>query len=205
MALEVSSLRQATEIFKSEVGVYPPDFSGNDSDDQKQIAKTLGALSDHGETKSITTRNLDPSEALVFWLSGFSREEGKPLTGQNKRPFYDFDQSRLRDGDGFEEYYPSGTKTPFVYFHLEPTETKFDGEHLLPARLVLNGAASIRPYITEETRGDAKNFEAQIICAGLDDAIGSGGVFPNAIGYAADDDDNITSFSCGKTLEDSIP
>lgn len=207
MSLEVSTLRQAMELFKLEVGVYPPDFAGNDNDDQKQITMTLEALKVHGGAESITTRNLDPSEALVFWLHGFSREAGKPLTGKNKRAFYDFDQSRLRDqdGDGFEEYYPLAKAAPFVYFRIEPHETEFDGEHLLPARLVLSGAVAICPYLADDTGCDPKNFEAQIICAGLDDAFGSGGVYPSGIGYSVDDDDNITSFSGGKALEDSIP
>ena len=50
----------------------------------------------------------------------------------------------------------------------------------------------------------------QIICAGLDGEFGAGSVsqlavYPDGIGYAESDEDNLTNFSGGKTLEDSIP
>ena len=63
--------------------------------------------------------NLDPAEALPFWLGGFSDDPQFPISGNGTRqPFYEFDRSRLedRDGDGFLEYYPPGSTAPYVYY-----------------------------------------------------------------------------------------
>ncbi len=88
------------------------------------------------------SRKIDPAEALVFWLGGFSVPPGadsaklrnfsanpsNPIEGkaQAKRltSFYDFSPDRLvdRDNDGWYEYVPpgntgSGNPPPYVYFN----------------------------------------------------------------------------------------
>jgi prepilin-type N-terminal cleavage/methylation domain-containing protein len=85
---------------------------------------------------------LDPAEALVFWLGGFSLPQGadssklrgfglnptQPFEGsaqqQRVTGLHEFDPERLvdRDGDGWYEYVPpgrtgSGETPPYVYFH----------------------------------------------------------------------------------------
>jgi hypothetical protein len=46
----------------------------------------------------------------------------------------------------------------------------------------------------------------QIICAGQDSDFGKGGgLYPSGEGYADGDQDNLTNFSEGRTLEDAIP
>jgi prepilin-type N-terminal cleavage/methylation domain-containing protein len=87
-------------------------------------------------------RTLDPAEALVFWLGGFSIPAGQdstklrgfsanaanPLEGpaQSKRiqSYYTFSEERLvdRDGDGWFEYIPpgnigAGNGPPYAYFN----------------------------------------------------------------------------------------
>ena len=205
-AIEVHNLAQAVEAFRIEIGCYPPDFSGSDSQDQEQIHQVLLGLEFRSESDQITPSSLDPAEALVFWLGGFRRNSTKPLTGSNKRPFFEFDQSRLvdQDGDGFEEYYPIGLKTPFVYLHPAPTEVEFVDNELPAKKQVLNGSIEIRPY-RFEPGSNKKSVAIQIICAGRDDDFGSGGLFPDGIGYSEADEDNLASFSDGLTLQDRIP
>jgi hypothetical protein len=80
---------------------------------------------------------VDPAEALVLWLGGFSSDVRRPFTGvggpflvdgsgtitgpnvdRNDGPF-SFDRARLTfddDGDFFAVYPPDGRKAPYVYF-----------------------------------------------------------------------------------------
>lgn len=65
--------------------------------------------------------NIDPAEALVLALKGFSKDPSLPLSGAGDRqPLYEFVPTRLsdRDNDGFLEYYPPGDsqQTPYTYF-----------------------------------------------------------------------------------------
>ncbi len=65
--------------------------------------------------------NLDPAEALYFWLRGFSSDPVHPLAGAGDRePYFEFDKTRLSDidSDGFQEYHPVGDSlnTPYVYY-----------------------------------------------------------------------------------------
>ena len=63
---------------------------------------------------------IDPSEALVLWLSGFSPDPRHPMRGDKHTPFFEFDRTRLvdHDGDGYPSYHPAGdnTQTPYLYF-----------------------------------------------------------------------------------------
>ncbi len=76
------------------------------------VAMTLQDSSDLAE--------IDPSEALVLWLSGFSPDPRNPLRGVNHAPLFEFDKARLidPDGDGYPSYYPKGDKTgsPYLYY-----------------------------------------------------------------------------------------
>ncbi|MEM7313150.1 MAG: type II secretion system protein [Planctomycetota bacterium] len=65
--------------------------------------------------------NIDPAEALVLALRGFSKDPSLPLSGAGDRQaLFEFDARRLsdRDMDGFLEYYPPGDsqKMPYTYF-----------------------------------------------------------------------------------------
>lgn len=85
---------------------------------------------------------LDPAEALVFWLGGFSVPAGAdstkirgfssnaanpfegPAQAQRIQSYYPFNEERLvdRDGDGWYEYLPPGNAgggngPPYVYFN----------------------------------------------------------------------------------------
>jgi len=200
IAVEASNLAQAVERYKIEYGDYPPDlFSG-------PLAAINAHLTRVFRYRNVATdvptgvANLDPSEALVFWLRGFSDDPTLPLTGSGARnATFDFDQSRLtdRDGDGHQEYIPrDGQNAPYVYFR-----TPYAGKTWTHASV----SGTAKPYPADTPVGSyAQPNSFQIISAGQDGHFGSGGSFPSGTGYATQDRDNITNFSEG-TLESAMP
>lgn len=209
IGLEISNLAQAIEKFRMDIGSYPPDFRDTDKNDRTAIDEFLPRrfrlrTSDDRYTPS----NLDPAEALVFWLRGFGDDPTKPLVGTKSNPFFEFDLSRLRDqdGDGHQEYYPTNKDAPFIYFLVKHEAGTLNEIAKHPPLAILNGLRQASPYqINAEVRQDSADGQPQIISAGRDDDYGAGGVFPDGIGYAEGDKDNIANFSSAKTLQDCIP
>jgi prepilin-type N-terminal cleavage/methylation domain-containing protein len=136
IAVEIMNLEQAVEVYRNEHGDYPPDFSDPEIV-RRHILKRWPRISNE-ELVAVTSLNVvvDPAEALVFWLGGFSSDPKRPFTGtggpmlidadgnvapnrdRNDGP-YDFDKARLRyddDGDAFPIYPPKGRLEPYVYF-----------------------------------------------------------------------------------------
>ncbi len=224
MSLELSNLAKAIERYRVDNQAYPPDFSALTIDeDSLQIKNHMASLKRlrdwklDSQTGSGTFNGLDPAEALVFWLRGFSSDPKRPITGAGDRePLYDFDQSRLSDADndGYLEYYPKDSPgQPYVYFNSSTYAQAYAATNQLDKlgeKDAVKQNTYVRPYVrvtpptTQEHFVDPEKF--QIICAGLDQEFGTGGgVYPDGIGYTQADEDNLTSFSDGKTLEDAIP
>jgi hypothetical protein len=99
------------ERYKTEMGEYPPDFS------ELTVNEKRLALNSHLSRKfrlrninaDYTTNvpgdqltdndleQLNPTNALFFWLRGFSKDPQRPLTGAGDRdPFYEFDMTRIK-------------------------------------------------------------------------------------------------------------
>lgn len=107
--LEVSQLGMALERYKTEVGEYPPDFSEL-TVDEKRLAlnshlsrryrlRNFGAdyTANGDDLTDEDLEQLNPSNALYFWLRGYSNDPQRPLTGSGDRdPYYDFDMSRIK-------------------------------------------------------------------------------------------------------------
>ena len=221
MAVDIGKLQQAVEAYRTEFGGYPPDFAGPDANDLQQINNHLGRMKRYRNKLADGPKagfvNLDPSEALVFWLWGFSPDPKLPLTGSGGplgiAPFesqpnalYTFDETRLldNDGDGYPEYYPQDSDQPYVYLHKD--NYVFMTANSIP---VATGQM-VKPYTRTSPPTVLKDFVEsdgfQIICAGQDGKFGAtGGVYPDGLGYTDADDDNLTSFSEGSTLQDAIP
>lgn len=234
MGIEVASLAQAVEAYRTQYQAYPPDFALNSNPDKAQIdahlARNFRWRNPNDTTALGDLRILDPSEALVFWLSGFSGDEKLPLSGRKQispewkavkgqKPFFEFDQTRLddKDGDGYPEYYPEGSEMPYVYLMHENYGKKNGELFTANEARILNDNVRIRAYAAELQGTAVKRFaeaeKFQIICAGQDGAYGASGslgaglaaLFPDGAGYVEEDEDNITNFSEGKTLEAAIP
>jgi prepilin-type N-terminal cleavage/methylation domain-containing protein len=145
---EVGGIEQALQAFKTQYQAdFPPDFTtvgaagrGGEPLDKTALDQFLSRLFRYRNPATDVPRlppaftqpvpnalnNLDPSEALVLWLRGFSNDPANPLfgpPGQNpdqieRTPIFAFDKNRLQDldGDGFYEYYPAyGTQQPYLY------------------------------------------------------------------------------------------
>ena len=172
------------------------------------------------------SNSVDPAEALVFWLGGFSTDPKHPFTGRGG-PFlknnagvivgpnrdrdigtFEFDQSRLDwtdDGDGFPVYPPPRKRAPYVFFDFRT----YGGRYYQSPHA--QGAA--KPYLSSRSLGGPPPHEwankntFQIISAGLDDHYGAvpppAQYYPDGTNYLSPgdgDDDNITNFSEGRHL-----
>ncbi|MCA9122876.1 MAG: prepilin-type N-terminal cleavage/methylation domain-containing protein [Planctomycetaceae bacterium] len=139
LGLEINQLASAIETYKQKNGDYPPDFSNHDAvtahirKAYPRNAQSLTAWLGSGGAG----RNLDPAEALVFWLGQTRNDPRNPLglggsTAETKS-YFGFDETRLddRDSDGWPEYYPKqASDAPYVYFDgrlqniLDPSDGK---------------------------------------------------------------------------------
>jgi prepilin-type N-terminal cleavage/methylation domain-containing protein len=121
---ELNRLVTAIEAYKSKRGDYPADFTNANA--VKQHLKA--AFPRHQEdvdawiarTTAPLPSQLDPAEALVFWLRTVVNNPRKPLTGTGEESnFFAFEEKRLTDldQDGWLEYVPKhGAGAPYVYF-----------------------------------------------------------------------------------------
>lgn len=220
IGIEISNLAQAIEAYRTKNGSYPPDFASTDPAVIKQqidahLARNYryrNIAMDQLTAEQLSS--LDPSEALYFWIRGLSKDPKRPLTGGGDRVGYDFKQAQLadNDGDGFPEYYVRNCEVPLVYIHNQSYGAVGQPANILQ---ILNGRFAIRAYAAEVGADgvsvarfvDPEKY--QVICAGQDSEYGTNGsiqpVYPDALGYTEADEDNLTSFSEGKTLEDATP
>jgi prepilin-type N-terminal cleavage/methylation domain-containing protein len=130
MALELSNLEQAIEAYKLDQKDYPPDFSNMQAVEihmraayprnTRVVGGPNGWLQAQPPAGFPAPINLDPAEALVFWLSGLKNNPRDPLAGTGEpKVYYTFAPEQLTDvdSDGWKEYaskYSQGV--PYVYF-----------------------------------------------------------------------------------------
>jgi hypothetical protein len=216
---------------------------------QRHILKVWPRISNE-EMAAVTSLDVvvDPAEALVFWLGGFSSDPKRPFTGTGG-PFlmdgdgnvaanpdrnegaFSFDKARLQyddDGDAFPVYPPRGRTEPFVYFDARTyggsgpiADPPTNGFYPLSGG---NPKGVAKPYLSNRPDPDSpyglewvNDNSFQIISAGLDGNYGSAAFlsdrslfpqYPSGANYLSPgdgDDDNITNFSDGRTLEDMKP
>ncbi len=163
IAMEVQTLTDAVEQYKTKFGSYPPDGSSMARIQQHlrkafpQIAASeFTALGNAANCSTgAPTGVMDPGEALVFFLGGFSDDAIHPLTGpggplndtdprpqvasyiynlDRNKPFYDFKQSQLSLND-------SGAST-------DEGELSLSGADAIP---VYHPAGRMAPYIYFES------------------------------------------------------
>lgn len=117
IALEVASLEQAVEAYKTKFGSYPPDGSSSTAFQAHFRALFPNiAPSEFAALSSVANSNspagvMDPAEALVFCLGGYSKSPTNPFTGpggplsaiqggyqynvDRNEPFFEFALERL--------------------------------------------------------------------------------------------------------------
>jgi hypothetical protein len=233
----VAQLQMSIESYKQLHNDYPPDFTSISAASDLQNAGNVvvrhlrRAFPKHSEDLVTVFQdnsgNLlvpDPSEALVSWLSGLSKDPRKPITSNSDRNvIFPFVESRLRDldNDGLDSYLPpSLSNAPYVYFDSRTygvASYAFDVDGTGTQIIDLYPYRSNRPLPAGQTHTigpqtqwmNPKTF--QIIAAGLDDEFGVDSItavteykiFPDGRNFSDEDWDNISNFSDGKTFEDN--
>lgn len=235
IALELDNLAQAMEAYKAKYHDYPPDFTNP----QAVVAhmkkayprSTVNVVAWLSPASTLTPKpaDLDPAEAIVFWLREVSTNPRNPLSMSGESVnFFDFDETRFvdLDGDGWKEYVPKYAQgAPYVYFD----GRELNGKYIYDGASYGGGSMGVvRPFrsniaIDARDNGrtqpntapnntkwvDAGKF--QIISAGMDNEYGSDTLplfrkFPQPDpNEPPDNRDNLTSFSEGRTIGDSIP
>lgn len=226
IAMEINSLAQAIEAYKVDAGDYPPDFT-DAARVRRHIAKrwqqipaseVTGILAYVDATPGSRVANeLDPDEALVFWLGGNTKVRLKandvmPFSGTGEpKVYFEFDEGRLvdLDGDGWMEYSsPYGSGAPYVYFDSRSyagfySGTGYDASSSTDAYGIIKPSPRRASVTTQDDFVNPTTF--QIIAAGQDGKFGGGGsTYPDGP-YTDSDKDNIANFTDGKTFEDARP
>jgi prepilin-type N-terminal cleavage/methylation domain-containing protein len=208
---EVNSMSQALKAFKTQYQTdYPPDFSVRltPTSQKDDIDRFLSRIFRYRNPQTDVPRQpgggpqpqmlqqLDPSEALYFWLRGFTNDPQNPLFGPlganpdvvERTPLTEMDKARLmdKDGDGWLEYYPRyGQERPYIYyvhyyymlnFAKSPADLVYGigtvaGTQLPAPRPYLSTLASAQPNPQMKTHYAAPDM-FQIICAGMDNDFG---------------------------------
>ncbi len=155
IGIELANIEKALERYKIEYGEYPPDFAEvAEATGGVQKAMVAKGIIDNHLARIFRNRNaaidvprsssgsfapdftsytqLNPTNALYFWLKGFSPDPTMPLFGAGDRqPFFEFDSSRLvqpqvayrlelnipTETTVAAAYYPQGSLDPIPYIY----------------------------------------------------------------------------------------
>lgn len=165
-----------------------------------------------------SSTSVDQAEALVLWLRLMTTNPSNPFDATAtaaRNSYYEFDEKRLvdDDSDGIPSYIAKFSKdTPYIYI-----ENRTYTSHLTQntAASGLSKSYYAQPFFADGTSTPLKGVNPksfQILCAGLDGEFGkinndanTRKQFPSGANCAAEDLDNLTNFSEGRTLGDSRP
>ena len=165
--------------------------------------------------------NLTAAQALVFWLSSFSSDRNKPISGQGTRSAaYPFVVARLHDPANPTDTISAGTTSQWVnsagklvYPVYWPDHTDMSQPYVYldvsrnyqtpPTYQNAYSGNTLAPYKNDAGNAYVNAQSFQIICAGVDNDHGkggNGGNFPS--GIAGGDMDNITNFAKGLLVDE---
>ncbi len=199
---ELANLDGAVKAYKEKFGDYPPCYydstiPASKTAVERHLAKCFPRCDVTNEITYVPN-NLDPAQALVFWLTSISKNPQQPLSANvdtaDRQSFFDFDRSRFTPVSGgftkgatnptfvaAQTYHPSGATAPYVYFeargYLDPTVVAVPFK---PKQYKV-GTDTCMPLLWD-TDGDGKFDDwcnpksFQIISAGLDDKYGNSGI-----------------------------
>ena len=222
LIMEVQNVAAAMKAYKLKYGEYPPNFT-----DEVAVRRHFMKAFPRMSTAEVTTYldplfstlspTVQPDEALVFWLGGFSSDPERPLSGDggpfgtaaNRRsnPLMELPTNRLfATRSDLMQYRPEGKTQPLLYFN-----TSRDITGVVPTFSPTDTTDSdVIPFLADGGTALMEPKSFQIVCAGVDDSWGQvDGVavaqpnFPSGP-VQGTWKDNIVSFAT-KTLEDSVP
>jgi prepilin-type N-terminal cleavage/methylation domain-containing protein len=220
MKMEVTNLAMALENYRNQMGEYPPDFSQptwqlkqaainahlSRAYRQRNLSRDYNGRIPGGSNSAgqnlgdlLTQADLDalnPTNALWFWLRGFSPDPQRPVTGSgNRTASYEFKDTQLwRDPTSpfAVRYAPSqdSQRAPYLYYRANTAAPgleyaladlwSYDSGSSDQKSLALPSGTQVtmpRPYFSNKggviTYAEPQKF--QIICAGLDGTYGQGG------------------------------
>jgi prepilin-type N-terminal cleavage/methylation domain-containing protein len=155
---EVQGLADAVEKYRTKYGEYPPDGSSwpiMEAHFRKAFPGILQSellllnpandANNSGIRSDYANRVMDPAEAMVFFLGGFSSDNQRPFSGKGgpflpgaalsynpsrENSFYEFKSDRLTfadDNDLMPVYASYATTVPFVYFDSRTYQTVRSG------------------------------------------------------------------------------
>jgi prepilin-type N-terminal cleavage/methylation domain-containing protein len=187
---EIDMLHMAIMNYKSEYGSFPPcsdDLSASTGlatrHLQRLFPRCSTAYAQLTTTMSgKTPAQINPTNSLSFWLSGYTSDPTLPLTSGSRKKLFDFDTSRLNSSTG--AYWPTGKRgSPYIYI---------DSGNYLTYPYVTSGlslACAQRVPTTPPSASDASAFATasgsatspafanadtfQILCAGSDETFGT--------------------------------
>ena len=172
---EIDMLHMAIMNYKSEYGSFPPSSSGvtaNTDPAVKHMSRLFPRCSVITEFNAANAQSLTPQNALAAWLTGYSTDPTKPLTGGTRKKLYDFDQSRL---SGLN-YAPSGKPgSPYIYIdssvYTVPTFVLTGGTYF--AHRVPPTPLADPPVLNDLSQPAFNPDTFQILCAGQDEEFGT--------------------------------
>jgi hypothetical protein len=211
--LELQALDSALKAYARLYWEYPPDFTSDDI--EREIDEHLSLVFPFRDAKldAIDVRKFGPQNALTFWLSGFSDDPKRPLTGNGRQPplyhpersmtgkrlrqpLYRFDRDRMAETG---EYSPEACRAPYVYFcHRTYDYGEYSGK-------LWSGTA--KPYLSGPRNDTSKSFIQpggyQIISAGNDGVYGYEQIAASEAPRDVHHADNLTNF-CQQALGETL-
>jgi prepilin-type N-terminal cleavage/methylation domain-containing protein len=218
---EASKIYTAFEAFREKFAAFPPDGNGGPDKMRKFVARAF-PRAEQGATPpgELTQAQSGPARAIKYWLSELSTNDSRPFEqaaggygGSSSQAelfhkFFEFPAARVgQDNRFYPPDYEPGVDPPYLYFHCD---TYSIAAYRTPENL------SFKPYDRGQSqakqggRGGGNNREyyapetCQIISAGLDKKLGTGGTLDldsNTGGgevISEYDEDNIVAFSTQK-------
>jgi len=182
---EIDMLHMAIMNYKNEYGSFPPcdgfTLSGTSPSTkhlQRLFPRCTNPLSELQNILAGTSSGkVSPSNALTFWLSGYTDVPTTPLTGGGRKKLFDFDTSRVDASNGY--YWPTGKSSSwYVYIDSSAYLTyPYDAAALTLVRaqrvpatpLATNSATDFAD--TSQPFANPDTF--QILCAGRDEVFGN--------------------------------
>ena len=236
IATEVSQLELAVEKFKNEYGFYPPDFSNmTEAEFRSYLVKIAPNHQENvSQWWSDVGVNLNPSNALVFWLGGLRNSAQYPLSYEDpsspgtrlsapiisanaaiqnavgdRKVFFEFKSNRINIVGNVGSYGQAkgNPALPYIYFNSDYVDI---GSGLEKAYTEANTGDVVRPYLkVPGVAGEYQNHDKfQIIAPGLDNRYGTyeaAGVPNWTINpHVRLHRDNISNFSNGGRLDKDL-
>ena len=189
---EIDMLHMAIMNYKNEYGSFPPcsdDLTAATGLATKHLARLFPRCTNpysqlttafSGKTPAV----ISPSNALAFWLSGYTDDPALPLAASSasRKKLYDFDASRLDTNTG--NYWPAGkSKSPYVYldsnlysaFPYTTADLTLARAQRVPntplTSLDASAFATVVPSAATPPFANPDTF--QILCAGRDEQFGT--------------------------------